>query len=112
MGKKLAVSIGSLAVLCVLIGQSSAFLRKLYNPHTEVANALIEQQFTAEDDSDVLFLTPYIEAGKLAEGRKLSEVTNLPGGVPKSTKSFSGYLTVNKQFNSNIFFWFFPPLVR
>lgn len=113
MGKKLFVLINALVVvLCIFFEPSSAFMRKLYNPSTELANAFLDEQFTAGDDSDVLFLTPYIEAGKLAEGRNLSEVINLPGGVPKTTKSFSGYLTVNKTFNSNIFFWFFPPLVK
>lgn len=27
---------------------------------------------------------------------------------PYKSQSFSGYLTVNKQYNSNMFFWFFP----
>lgn len=39
--------------------------------------------------------------------RKLSLVGDLPGGN-KSVKSYAGYLTVNKKYNSNLFFWFFP----
>src|SRR5699024_4540330 len=103
-----------------LVEPSSAWLRKVY-PSWESANALFEQgpanvqdAFSVADGhqhlSPPLFLTPYIEAGKLAEGRKLSEVKNLPGGAP-FISSFSGFLTVNKQYNSNLFFWFFPPLV-
>lgn len=40
--------------------------------------------------------------------RKLSLVGDLPGA---NVKSYSGYLTVNKKYNSNLFFWFFPALM-
>ncbi|CAF1151380.1 unnamed protein product [Rotaria sordida] len=57
-----------------------------------------------DDPGEPLFLTPYIEQGKIEEARRLSSV-ELP---PFKRQSFSGYLTVNKEFNSNMFFWFFP----
>ncbi|XP_067004606.2 venom serine carboxypeptidase [Anabrus simplex] len=53
-----------------------------------------------------LFLTPLIEAGKIKEARSAAKVLPLPGD--EGIKSYAGYLTVNKQFNSNLFFWFFP----
>ncbi len=56
-----------------------------------------------------LILTPYIESQRFHELRRLSSVQYLPN-APK-LESYSGYLTVNKQFNSNLFFWFFPALV-
>ncbi|XP_065795253.1 probable serine carboxypeptidase CPVL isoform X3 [Muntiacus reevesi] len=56
-----------------------------------------------------LFLTPYIESGKLAEGRRLSLVPPFPGW---NLTSYSGYITVNKTYNSNIFFWFFPAKIE
>ena len=40
--------------------------------------------------------------------RKLSLVGDLPGA---NVKSYAGYLTVNKKYNSNLFFWFFPALM-
>lgn len=101
---------GSALLVLIFAGSSSAFLRGIY-PSTNEANKLIKEQFVGEDADQALYLTPYIEAGKLAEGRNLSQVVNLPGGAPKSINSFSGYLTVNKKYNSNIFFWFFPALV-
>nr|XP_015212615.1 PREDICTED: probable serine carboxypeptidase CPVL isoform X2 [Lepisosteus oculatus] len=55
-----------------------------------------------------LFLTPYLEAGNIDEARTLSLVGPLPG---TNVKSYSGYLTVNKTYNSNLFFWFFPAKV-
>ncbi|XP_037069561.1 probable serine carboxypeptidase CPVL [Pollicipes pollicipes] len=51
-----------------------------------------------------LFLTPYIQNGKMQEGRKLSRVTDLQTDVD----SYAGLLTVNATHNSNMFFWFFP----
>lgn len=41
----------------------------------------------------------------LLTARKLSMVGKMPGA---NVKSYSGYFTVNKTFNSNLFFWFFP----
>ncbi|XP_068620967.1 venom serine carboxypeptidase-like [Battus philenor] len=52
-----------------------------------------------------LILTPYIENGKIDEARNASLVDpQMFLGV----KSYSGYFTVNKTYNSNIFFWYFP----
>jgi vitellogenic carboxypeptidase-like protein len=54
-----------------------------------------------------LYLTPYIESNTGAIGRALALVT-FPDLVLKGITSYSGYLTVNKQYNSNMFFWYFP----
>eukprot|EP00058_Branchiostoma_floridae_P015260 XP_002600748.1 hypothetical protein BRAFLDRAFT_83491 [Branchiostoma floridae] len=59
-----------------------------------------------QDYGDPLFLTPYLEQGMAEKARTLSEV-NLPG---TTINSYSGYLTVNKTYSSNLFFWFFPAL--
>uniref|UniRef100_A0A8C2H302 Probable serine carboxypeptidase CPVL n=1 Tax=Cyprinus carpio TaxID=7962 RepID=A0A8C2H302_CYPCA len=61
------------------------------------------------DPGKPLMLTPYLEEGKIEEAKKLSLVGPLPGA---SVKSYSGYLTVNKTYNSNLFFWFFPAQER
>lgn len=60
------------------------------------------------DVGEPLFLTPYIEAGQLSEGRNLSKVGPLEG---TDIESYAGFFTVNKEYNSNIFFWYFPALV-
>jgi len=61
---------------------------------------------TSGEDGDPLFLTPFIKAGKLEEGKALARVNNVSDVV-----SYSGYLTVNPKYNSNVFFWFFPAAV-
>lgn len=53
-----------------------------------------------------LFLTPLIESGEIEKARELSKVKPLIDSV--NVQSFSGYFTVNKTYNSNLFFWFFP----
>ena len=58
-----------------------------------------------DDPGEPLFLTPYIEAGKIEEARNLSRVNLAPD---YTYPSYSGYLTVNKTHDSNLFFWFFP----
>ncbi|XP_066441741.1 probable serine carboxypeptidase CPVL [Eleutherodactylus coqui] len=60
---------------------------------------------TKGDPGEPLFLTPYLDSGKIDEARELSLVGKLPGS---NVKSYSGYLTVNKTYDSNLFFWFFP----
>src|ERR1700722_944984 len=58
-----------------------------------------------DDPGEPLFLTPYLEDGHIEEARNLSSVQLKP---IYPYPSFSGYLTVNKNFSSNLFFWFFP----
>ncbi|XP_075589325.1 putative serine carboxypeptidase CPVL [Dermatophagoides farinae] len=89
-------------IITLIIGLSNGFFLKNLYPPTETANRLI-----GTIDSKPLFLTPYIESGQLDKGRRLSEVVGLSG---LDLKSYSGFLTVNKTYDSNMFFWFFPAL--
>ncbi|XP_035733667.1 venom serine carboxypeptidase-like [Vespa mandarinia] len=57
------------------------------------------------DVGEALFLTPLIETGKIDEARKKAIVEHKEIGA---VSSYSGYFTVNKEYNSNLFFWFFP----
>ncbi|XP_018568417.1 venom serine carboxypeptidase-like [Anoplophora glabripennis] len=65
-----------------------------------------EEKITG-DPGEPLFLTPLIEQNKIQEAQTAAQV-NFNGF--KHIKSYSGYLTVNKAYQSNIFFWFFPSL--
>uniref|UniRef100_A0A8C6S746 Probable serine carboxypeptidase CPVL n=2 Tax=Nannospalax galili TaxID=1026970 RepID=A0A8C6S746_NANGA len=78
--------------------------------HSLYRNAMISKPFKG-DAGKPLFLSPYIHAGKTKEGKKMSVVSPFPGaGV--DVRSYSGYLTVNKSYNSNLFFWFFPARIQ
>lgn len=64
----------------------------------------IAVESTPQDAGTPLILTPYIQSGQIEEALQLSLVTNL---TPNIT-SYSGFITVNEECNSNLFFWFFP----
>ena len=59
-----------------------------------------------ENVGEPLLLTPLIKAGKIREAQDLSRVTNLTDVI-----SYSGFLTVNEKYDSNLYFWFFPAAV-
>ncbi|CAF3370797.1 unnamed protein product [Rotaria sp. Silwood2] len=88
-----------LLIIFLFTGNIQGQFRRLIYPNGK------QHIITSNDDpGEPLFLTPYLEQGKIEEARRLSSV-ELP---PYTQQSFSGYLTVNKQYNSNMFFWFFP----
>lgn len=51
-----------------------------------------------------LVLTPYIEAGQIQIARNLASVT----GLTPELESYSFFLTVDRECDTNLFFWFFP----
>lgn len=57
------------------------------------------------DAGEPLILTPLIKQGKIKEAQTAAEVKFK--GL-EDIKSYAAYLTVNKKYNSNMFFWFFP----
>ncbi|GFX54269.1 probable serine carboxypeptidase CPVL [Trichonephila clavipes] len=61
-----------------------------------------------EDDNKPLILTPYIQSGQIQKAKELSKVGRLPN-APNVT-SYSGFFTVQKMHNNNLFFWFFPAM--
>ncbi|CAH1988626.1 unnamed protein product [Acanthoscelides obtectus] len=67
---------------------------------------LKEVEYHGEDVGEPLILTPLLEKGKVKQARAAAKVSL--GGVAKDVASYAGYLTVNKQYNSNLFFWFIP----
>ncbi|KAL1441261.1 hypothetical protein MTO96_008683 [Rhipicephalus appendiculatus] len=63
---------------------------------------------STSNEGQRLFLTPLINAGNLEEAKSASKVG--PIGADYEVPSYSGYITVNPQYNSNLFFWFVPSL--
>ena len=57
---------------------------------------------------EALFLTPLIETEDIRKARKKATVQHRE---MKNVESYAGYVTVNKTYNSNKFFWYFPSQV-
>lgn len=53
---------------------------------------------------DPVFVTKYIEEGDITQG----QLAALVKPVKANVKSYAGFFTVNKQYNSNLYFWYFP----
>ncbi|CAB0040177.1 unnamed protein product [Trichogramma brassicae] len=76
---------------------------------TNVYPKLKQVPLRADDDvGPPLFLTPMIEAGEIKEARNAAMVQHKDMALMMEISSYSGYFTVNKEYNSNMFFWFFP----
>ena len=72
-----------------------------------IIHAVVTNPITGDDDvGKPLYLTPFVDSGRIIEAREMSRVPSLLDG--SDVESYSGYLTVNKEFHSNLFFWFFP----
>ncbi|CAH1237866.1 CPVL [Branchiostoma lanceolatum] len=94
-------------LVVILVSQkSTAFSRSHGGPFRAMFPRVHHDILQGGDYGDPLFLTPYLEQGMAEKARMLSEVK-----LPDTTiSSYSGYLTVNKTDDSNMFFWFFPAL--
>ncbi|VVC99106.1 unnamed protein product [Leptidea sinapis] len=74
------------------------------NNEVDVTTDAIIKENTV-DNGTALILTPFIETDQINEARNACKVDpTLFLGV----NSYSGFFTVNKTYNSNVFFWYFP----
>lgn len=58
-----------------------------------------------ESCGDCLLLSPHIQNDNASLARELAEVKSEDF---LGLKSYSGFITVKEEYNSNLFFWFFP----
>ena len=92
-----------IVTLICIVSFSNGFINIYPKLHT------YELKAKSEDVGDPLILTPLIEAGKIDEARTVATVEHK---VMMEVSSYAGYFTVNKEYNSNMFFWFFPAQVK
>ena len=64
---------------------------------------------SSSDVGEPLLLTPLIESNRLDEARQVSKVNY--GPLNEIAASYTGFITVNKEYNSNIYFWYVPAKV-
>jgi len=99
---KLTSVMKAVLLFSVLIG-----LGHSYRPlKPQVHNRMPMEQIKSEP----LYLTPYIESGNVEEGQEKALVLGLLDGLSyeEQPESYSGFLTVDKNYDSNMFFWFIP----
>ena len=87
-------------LLVYMISNVSSFSHKNIYPKP------LKVSYGKENVGEPLLLTPLIKAGKIREAQDLARVTNLTDVI-----SYSGFLTVNQKYDSNLYFWFFPAAV-
>ncbi|KAL3831836.1 hypothetical protein ACJMK2_023536 [Sinanodonta woodiana] len=98
----------------VLIAMCCLSFLPLFQSHRNAFFNIYPRKFSMVSNCDgvdpgqPLFLTPYIESLQIKRARQLSRVGPL-GGF--NLESYAGFFTVNKNYNSSMFFWFFPAQV-
>ncbi|CAH2237158.1 jg11131 [Pararge aegeria aegeria] len=90
--------------VCVLSLFQLLYVQCFFNQYPKLNLDVID----GGDPGEPLFLTPYIEGGNATEGRRLARV---PFTESLRIKSYAGYFTVDKKYDSNQFFWYFPAMI-
>ncbi|XP_062549801.1 vitellogenic carboxypeptidase [Armigeres subalbatus] len=76
----------------------------IWNPYKNLIRGSASPRRSGES-GEPLFLTPLLQDGKIAEARNRARV-DLP--MMSAVESYSGFMTVDSKFNSNLFFWYVP----
>ena len=109
---------GIVVAICMVIWKFTALelsyedlrLKVINTPDEELALCVtvypkvVSKDFEESEVGKHLVLTDFIDSDEIEQGVELSRVDN----VLQSETSYSGFLNVNKTFNSSLFFWFFP----
>lgn len=93
-----------LCLIVALITPSCSAKRSFINPYPR-----FEHYVDGDDPGEALYLTDIIAKDPL-EAQKRAKVDG--EGLLGQVQSYAGYLTVNKQYESNTFFWYFPAEVN
>lgn len=62
-----------------------------------------------KDAGEPLILTPYIKKGQIILAQNLSQVSVTE---QMGFRSHAGFFTVDEKYNSNHYFWYFPPFSK
>lgn len=92
------------ALLCAILAVSLVSVEGFVNVYPQPKS---RPRRHAENAAEPLFLTPLIESGRIDEARGKATVEHKE---MDDVGSYAGFLTVNKEYNSNLFFWFFPAM--
>lgn len=98
---------GKFKILIVLVVATVALVECMSSKSRDDLPSSESDSSEAGDDNEPLYVSEYIERGELEFAREKSRVFD-PRLVALGINSYSGYVTVDKKYNSNIFFWYFP----
>ncbi|XP_030557784.1 venom serine carboxypeptidase [Drosophila novamexicana] len=91
-----------IATAAAVLAADRAYGRSFVNPYPRYA------YFNdGVDPGQPLFLTPLIHDDKLPR-EQVRQLARVNGSQFHGVESYSGYLTVDQGYNSNMFFWYFP----
>lgn len=91
-----------LLAFAVIAACSASFI----NPYSRfIKRTSLKSQRHGGDNGEPLILTPYLEAGKIKEAQTAARVNH---SRIVGFESYTGFFTVDKRYNSNMFFWYFP----
>lgn len=93
-------------IFSVFVALISVAAAKLFvNPYPNLESHRGDpEDFTADDGP--LFVTKYLEDGK--DVKEIQKMAAIELDDLKAFPGYSGFFTVNKTTNSNMFFWYFP----
>ncbi|XP_021186633.1 venom serine carboxypeptidase [Helicoverpa armigera] len=96
------ISLSVSALLSAFCITNAAFFPNLY-PKLKL------EARSKKDAGDPLLLTPYLKKGAISLAQNLSRVsiTDTIG-----FRSHAGYFTIDEKYNSNLYFWYFPPFSK
>ncbi|EDW83363.1 uncharacterized protein Dwil_GK22811 [Drosophila willistoni] len=83
-------------------GQERPYKRSFINPYPRY-----KHYNDGVDPGDPLFLTPLINNPSV-DKEKIQQLARVQGSQYHGVESYAGYLTVDSNYNSNMFFWYFP----
>ena len=111
LGNGASLSVSQESLLASKIAKDGRQKMPFLNMFGQGLDSSHQQTFNEEDVGEPLLLTPYLATDqKIAEARNLSKVTH--SGLNKIATSYTGFLTVNSNSSSNIFFWYIKAKVR
>ncbi|KAH8273138.1 hypothetical protein KR018_006300 [Drosophila ironensis] len=83
-------------------GQERPYRKSFINPYPRYA--FFED---GVDPGKPLFLTPLIRNASMPR-EQVQQLASVPASQFHGVESYAGYLTVDPNYNSNMFFWYFP----
>lgn len=91
-------------IILLIFFVNSSLAKFFINPYPRFETHSGDNEDVSADD--VLYITPLLEKGESVD--KIQKMAAITLEELKEFPGYSGFFTVNKTTNSNMFFWYFP----